>query len=71
MPPRGTFNLHALIVLFGGLFILYTAVKEIFHMIGTPDLSHGKSEPRSVGKTIFWIVLLGAWMQTPLWIWWK
>jgi NADH-quinone oxidoreductase subunit H len=21
--------------------------------------------------TIFWIVLLGAWMQTPLWIWWK
>jgi NADH-quinone oxidoreductase subunit H len=21
--------------------------------------------------TIFWIVLLGAWMQTPLWVWWK
>jgi NADH-quinone oxidoreductase subunit H len=21
--------------------------------------------------TIFWIVVLGAWMQTPLWIWWK
>ena len=21
--------------------------------------------------TIFWIVLLGAWMQTPLWIWWQ
>jgi NADH-quinone oxidoreductase subunit H len=21
--------------------------------------------------TIAWIVVLGAWMQTPLWIWWK
>ena len=21
--------------------------------------------------TIFWIVLLGAWMQTPVWVWWK
>ena len=21
--------------------------------------------------TILWIVVLGAWMQTPLWIWWK
>jgi NADH-quinone oxidoreductase subunit H len=21
--------------------------------------------------TIFWIVVLGAWMQTPLWVWWK
>ena len=21
--------------------------------------------------TIFWIVLLGAWMQTPFWVWWK
>ena len=54
----GTFNLHSLIVLFGGAFILYTAVKEIFHMLGTPDLSHGENQPRSVGKTIFWIVLM-------------
>ena len=21
--------------------------------------------------TLVWIVVLGAWMQTPLWIWWK
>ena len=27
------FNLHSIIVLFGGAFILYTAVKEIFHML--------------------------------------
>ena len=54
----GTFNLHAVIVLFGGAFILYTAVKEIFHMLGTHDLSHGDSRQRSVGRTIFWIVLM-------------
>lgn len=54
----GTFNLHAIIVLFGGAFILYTAVKEIFHMLGTHDLSHGDSEKRSVKATIFWIVVM-------------
>ena len=21
--------------------------------------------------TLVWILILGAWMQTPLWIWWK
>lgn len=32
------FNGHSLIVLAGGGFIIYTAIKEIWHMIGTPDL---------------------------------
>jgi predicted tellurium resistance membrane protein TerC len=32
------FNGHSIIVLVGGGFILYTAVKEIWHMIGTSDL---------------------------------
>ena len=54
----GTFNLHALIVLLGGAFILYTAVKEIFHMIGIEDLhTHtGNSKPASVAKTVSLIV---------------
>lgn len=30
---RGDFNFHALIVLFGGIFIIYTAIKEIMHML--------------------------------------
>ena len=30
---EGHFNLHSIIVLVGGIFILYTAVKEIFHMM--------------------------------------
>ncbi len=34
------FNGHSLIVLAGGGFIIYTAIKEIWHMIGLNDLSH-------------------------------
>ena len=34
------FNGHSLIVLAGGAFIIYTAIKEIWHMISTKDLSH-------------------------------
>ena len=30
---EGSFNLHSLIVLVGGVFIIYTATKEIFHMM--------------------------------------
>jgi predicted tellurium resistance membrane protein TerC len=34
------FNGHSLIVLAGGAFIIYTAIKEIWHMISTQDLNH-------------------------------
>ena len=34
------FNGHSLIVLAGGGFIIYTAIKEIWHMISVSDLSH-------------------------------
>ncbi len=34
------FNGHSLIVLAGGAFIIYTAIKEIWHMISTYDLNH-------------------------------
>jgi len=34
------FNGHSIIVLIGGAFIIYTAIKEIWHMISLPDLSH-------------------------------
>ncbi|MEH6535797.1 MAG: tellurium resistance protein TerC [Psychroserpens sp.] len=35
------FNGHSLIVLAGGAFIIYTAIKEIWHMIGKHDLNDG------------------------------
>ncbi|KJD35904.1 integral membrane protein TerC [Tamlana sedimentorum] len=34
------FNGHSLIVLAGGGFIIYTAIKEIWHMISLKDLDH-------------------------------
>ena len=47
----GAFSGHALIVLAGGIFLIYTAMKEIFHMIGIDDLEHEEERParRSVG----------------------
>jgi len=35
------FNGHSIIVLIGGGFIIYTAIKEIWHMIAVPDLNDG------------------------------
>ena len=53
---------HALIVILGGLFLMYTALKEIFHMIGDPDLEHGKGlgerKFQSVGRAILLITLM-------------
>ena len=34
------FNGHSIIVLLGGGFIIYTAIKEIWHMISNQDLDH-------------------------------
>ncbi|MGI9243128.1 MAG: TerC family protein [Verrucomicrobiales bacterium] len=57
----GSFNLESVIILFGGVFIIYTAVKEIFHMLVAEDLgdAHAK-EPKSAGKVIFLIVLMNV-----------
>ena len=57
---EGSFNLHALIVLLGGVFIMYTAVKEIFHMMMLEDAHYDddKKKKKSVGSVIFWIVLM-------------
>ncbi len=50
-------NLHALIVLVGGGVILYTAIREIFHMISISQHEEEEEGPRrSVGSAIFWIV---------------
>ncbi len=55
---EGEFNLHSLIVLLGGVFIIYTASKEILHMMGVEDLEHEDRSQRSVGMIIFWIVVM-------------
>ncbi len=50
---------HALIVLIGGAFIIYTAIKEITHLLVVKDLgSEGEGPMRSVGTSIALIVLM-------------
>ena len=52
-------NVHACIVLVGGGFIIYTAIKEISHMLADVDLSDSSAEDkRSVGSAVFWIVVM-------------
>ncbi len=55
---EGEFNFHSLIVLVGGVFILYTATKEIWHMMSVQNLGHDERKSSSVGKVIFLIVAM-------------
>ncbi len=55
---EATFNMHSIIVLLGGIFIIYTATKEILHMMGVEDLEHEDRSPRPVALIIFWIVAM-------------
>lgn len=57
----GQFTFHSLISLAGGAFILYTAIKEIHHLISIDHVGHdvqGGGDKKSVGAVIFWIVLM-------------
>lgn len=51
-------NLHSIIVLFGGAFIMYTAIKEIFHMIGSHSLDSYDGDKRSANSVIMKIVAM-------------
>lgn len=59
---NGSFSGHSLIVLAGGVFLMYTAIKEIFHMIGSDDLEHNRSlaPRRTIAAALFWIVLMNV-----------
>lgn len=52
-------NVHSLIVLGGGGFVIYTALKEIYHMLSTEDLDHTDEDgKRSVASAMFWIIVM-------------
>ena len=57
---EASFDLHAVIVLFGGVFILYTAMKEILHMMSLEEVENEDREAKSVGFVIFWIVAMNV-----------
>lgn len=54
------FNLHAIIVLFGGVFILYTAMKEILHMMTLEEMDSQSRDSKSVWFVVFWIVSMNV-----------
>ncbi|NNC99448.1 MAG: tellurium resistance protein TerC [Gammaproteobacteria bacterium] len=54
------FNLHAIIVLFGGAFILYTAMKEILHMMSLEDIDHESRDSKSIFAVVFWIIAMNV-----------
>ena len=53
---NGEFNIHSLIVLAGGAFIIYTATREIFHMMGLEDLEKENLPQKSMSSILFLIV---------------
>ncbi len=58
---EGSFNFSTIVFLFGGVFIMYTAVKEISHMLAVEDLQHegdGKS-----GKSTVQVIMLIVFMN--------
>ena len=54
------FNVHSIIVLAGGVFIIYTAVKEIWHMMLIKEhaANEEKASKGSTNMIIFWIVIM-------------
>jgi len=58
---EGTFNLHSIIVLFGGVFIMYTAIKEIWHMMNLNEhAEQSDSSSKSVTQVIVMIVAMNV-----------
>lgn len=57
---HGEFNVHSVIVLVGGIFIVYTAFKEIAHLLTVHDIDGDADEasPRAPGVAIAWIVVM-------------
>ena len=56
---EGHFNGHSLIVLAGGIFIIYTATKEVWHMMSIEEEENLKEkEPASVNSVLAMIIVM-------------
>lgn len=53
-----SFNVHSVIVLLGGVFIMYTAMKEIWHMMNMKEHMEIGESRSTTGKVILWIVIM-------------
>ncbi len=58
---EGSFNLRAVVVLLGGAFIIYTAMKEIWHMLSLEDqMADEKNKKSSFGTALVLIVTMNV-----------
>ena len=59
---EGSFNLRAVVVLIGGAFIIYTAVKEIWHMMLLEEHNQNAEDKKkaSFGKALVLIVTMNV-----------
>ncbi|MEO9971360.1 MAG: tellurium resistance protein TerC [Hyphomonadaceae bacterium] len=56
---EGSFTLQALVTLLGGAFIIYTAVKEITHLLAVEHIEHSEGgKTKSVSQAIMMIVAM-------------
>ena len=55
---QGSFNLHSIIVLIGGVFIMYTAVAEILHMLSLDVNTKTNKDYKSTTKIIISIITM-------------
>jgi len=55
---KGEFNLHSLIVLIGGVFIMYTATNEIIHMLNFNEKNIDDRKQKNTTRIILSIILM-------------
>lgn len=57
---HGEFNFASIIFLFGGGFLMWTAIKEITHLLSIEHLDHGPEEktPKSAASVVAMIVMM-------------
>lgn len=55
-----SFNIHSLIVLLGGIFIIYTSIKEIWHMISYEPNNSSEKTKKSAKNAIILIVIMNV-----------
>ncbi len=57
---EGSFNFSTIVFLLGGAFIMYTAVKEIAHLLSMDDVGKdiNDKDKKSAGQVVFMIVLM-------------
>lgn len=58
---EGSFNFSAIVFLFGGVFIMYTAIKEISHLLSLEDIHKDVSERK--GKSAASVIALIVFMN--------